>query len=45
MCITVVLAIVVFKQRKCKVRQPAFIIPHLRKLHLWRGLFCGSQVL
>jgi hypothetical protein len=27
MCITVVLAVVVFKQRKCKVRQPAFIIP------------------
>jgi hypothetical protein len=28
MCITIVLAIVVFKQRKCKVREPVFIIPY-----------------
>jgi hypothetical protein len=26
MCITVVMAIVVFKQRKCKVRQASFVI-------------------
>jgi hypothetical protein len=29
MCITVVLAVVVFKQRKCKVREPAVFIPSL----------------